>query len=249
MKSTLVASVFTSLVTTVAAVYGLRVLETHGMLPLAGPRAAVGAEPAGVDVPLLLGVRPGEARELLAGRGLLLAFSAEADSAQYPAGTIAEQVPLPGSRISKGSEVRAVLSRGVTQVVVPKVAGLKSDEAARRIAAAGLTVATPHKTIASDTALAGVAIDTEPAAGTTAAPKTAITLVVSSGAADRPVPKLVGMRLRGARELLEQQGFKAGKVRYDSDGDHSPGVVLAQKPAPPATAPPGTAIDLTLNED
>jgi len=81
------------------------------------------------------------------------------------------------------------------------------------------------------------------------APKARVTLVVSSGAAEKAIPKLFGMRLRAARDLLEQQGFKTGKVRYDSDGDHTPGIVLAQKPAPPAAAPPGTAIDLTINED
>jgi serine/threonine-protein kinase len=134
-------------------------------------------------------------------------------------------------------------------VAVPKVADLKANEAARQLAAAGLTVATPQKNVASDAAPAGVAVDTEPPAGTMVAPQALVTLVVSSGAADKPVPKLSGMRLRAARELLEQQGFKAGKVRYDSDGDHSPGVILAQKPAPPAAAPPGTAVDLTVNED
>src|SRR6185295_121958 len=246
MKATLAAAVLTSLVTSAAAFFGLRALEARGVLPAVGAPGNGAAAASGVDVPLLLGMRAGEARELLQGRGLMLSFSAEADSGQYPAGTIAAQTPLPGSRIAAGSDVRAVLSRGVTQIAVPKVAGLKADEAARLLGAAGLTVAAPAKAVASDTAPAGVALDTEPPAGTTVAPKGSVTLLVSSGAAEKPIPKLFGLRLRAARELLEQQGFKAGRVRYDSDGDHTPGIVLAQKPAPPAAAPPGTVIDLTV---
>jgi serine/threonine-protein kinase len=248
MKATLTTAVLTSLITTAVAFFGLRALDARGMLPAASGAPPAGA-PGGVEVPLVVGMRPAQARELLQGRGLLLSFSAERDSAQYPAGTIAEQTPLSGSHIAHGTEVRAILSRGVTEVPVPKVAGLKAAEASRQLAAAGLTAAGPDKIVASDTAPAGDAVDTEPPAGTLVAPKTHVTLVVSSGAAVKAVPKLFGLRLRAARELLEQQGFKAGKVRYDSDGDHTPGVVLAQKPAPPATAPPGTLIDLTINED
>ena len=195
MGSSVPAAIVTSIVTTIVLFFGLRVLDQHGMLPPQGKPAAVApaaappgaaaptaAAPSGpVEVPSLVGLRPDQARELLAGRGLMLAISAERDDAHWAAGTIAEQTPLPGSTLPRAAGVQAVVSRGAP--------------------------------------------------------------------AQQPVPKVTGMRLRGARELLEQQGFKAGKIRYDSDGDRSPGVVLEQKPAPPATALAGTLVDLTINED
>jgi hypothetical protein len=192
-RSPVPAAILTSVVTTAVLFFGLRALEQRGVLPGAAkpepaptaPAHAAKPEPAApagpVDVPSLLGMRSEQARELLAGRGLLLAFSTEREDAQYAAGTIAEQAPLPGSQLPKGGAVQAVLSKGPT----------------------------PQK----------------------------------------PIPKLTGMRLRAARELLEQQGFKPGKIRYDSDGDRSPGVVLDQKPAPPATGLPGATVDLVVNED
>jgi beta-lactam-binding protein with PASTA domain len=191
-RSPVATAVITSIVTTVAVFFGLRALEQRGVFssssnppvaPQAAPTPSPVSSPSPVDVPSLLGMRPEQARELLQGRGLLLTFSVERESAEYPAGTVAEQVPLPGSQLPKGGAVQAVLSRG------------------------------------------------------------------APAPAPKPIPKLTGLRLRAARELLEQQGFKAGKIRYDSDGDRSSGVVLDQKPAPPATALPGTPVDLTVNED
>jgi len=193
-RSPVPAAILTSVVTTAALFFGLRAFDQRGLLPgatkpepaSAPPQAPAAksesAPPAGpVDVPSLLGMRSEQARELLAGRGLLLAFSTEREDAQYAAGTVAEQAPLPGSQLPKGGAVQAVLSKGPT----------------------------PQK----------------------------------------PIPKLTGMRLRAARELLEQQGFKPGKIRYDGDGDRSPGIVLEQKPAPPAMGLPGTTVDLVVNED
>jgi hypothetical protein len=190
-RSPVPAAILTSVITTAVLFFGLRALEQRGVLPGAvkpeppAPAHTAKPEPAPtagpVDVPSLLGMRSEQARELLQGRGLLLAFSTEREDAQYAAGTIAEQAPLPGSQLPKGGAVQAVLSKGPT----------------------------PQK----------------------------------------PIPKLTGMRLRAARELLEQQGFKPGKIRYDSDGDRSPGIVLDQKPAPPATGLPGATVDLVVNED
>ena len=54
---------------------------------------------------------------------------------------------------------------------------------------------------------------------------------------------------RAARELLEQQGFKIGKIRYAYDGDRSGGLVLNQSPSVGAPAPAGAVVDLTVNED
>ena len=59
----------------------------------------------------------------------------------------------------------------------------------------------------------------------------------------------MGMRFRAARELLEQQGFKPGKIRYTFDRDRDGGLVLDQKPSGGTPAAAGTVVDLTINED
>lgn len=250
-KSPVLPAAVTSIITTVAVFFALRAMDGRGLFsgpaPGKDPSAAAGAAPS-VEVPALVGMRGEQARELLKGRELLLAFSAERDSAEQPAGAIIEQTPLRGSQVPKGSLVQAVLSRGVRQVVLPKLAGLKVDDAVKALAAAGLA-AGPQKSAASDSAGAGIVVDTEPAAGATVVASTAITLVVATGPSTKLVPKVTGLRLRAARELLEQQGWKIGKIRYDSDGDRTSGVILEQKPAAATSVPADTAIELTVNED
>ncbi len=248
-KSPVPAAIIASIVTTVAVFFALRALDERGAFSSGSkPSAPVVSAPVPVEVPSLLGLRPEQAREILQGRGLLLAFSVERDSATYPAGVIAEQSPLASSQLPRGSAVQAVLSRGIKQIPVPKVAGLKLEDATRQLATAGLS-AGPPRTVASDAVPAGTIVDTEPAAGTTLPAKAAVILIVSSGAAAKPVPKVTGMRLRAARELIEQEGFKVGKLRYDSDGDRSSGIVLAQKPPASTVAALGAVVDLTINED
>jgi serine/threonine-protein kinase len=238
-----------ALPTLVAVFFALRAMDGRGAFS-GSPKdvPAVAAAPAPVEVPALLGMRGEQARELLKGRALLLAFSGERDSAEQPAGAIVEQTPLQGSHVPRGSVVQAVLSRGMKNAAVPRVAGLKVDDAIKALAAAGFVAGT-QKSIVSDSVPAGAVADTEPTAGTALAPKTAVTLVLSTGASAKAVPKVTGLRLRAARELLEQQGWKIGKIRYDSDGDRASGVVLEQKPTPPAVVPADTAVELTINEE
>jgi beta-lactam-binding protein with PASTA domain len=245
-RSPLPGAVFASIITTLAVFFGLRLLDQRGMMPSFAKMPASASE--SVEVPAILGMRPEQARELLKGRDLLLSLSSERDDGQHPAGTIADQNPLPGSQAARGGAIQAVLSRGAKQVPVPKLAGMTFEDAVKELAAVGLGIG-KHKQAPSDKAPPGTVIDSEPSPGTALLAKTTVVLVVSSGAAARAVPKLGGMRLRAARELLEQQGFKVGKIRFDYDDGRNSGVVLGQKPAPPATASPGTPIDLLVNED
>jgi beta-lactam-binding protein with PASTA domain len=246
VKSPVPTAVIVSIITTVALFFVLRFLDERGAFPFATkiPSPA----PAVVEVPSLLGMRPEQAREILRGHDLLLSLSVERDSAQFPAGTIAEQTPLLGSQLARGGTIQAVLSRGLRQLPVPKVAGLKTDDASKQLIQAGFSLGRT-KSLASETAQVGVVVDTEPPAGTPLAPQAAVALIVSSGPTDKPVPRLTGLHLRAARDLLEQQGFQVGKIRHGSDDARAVGVVLDQKPLPDAPAAPGTLVDLTVNED
>lgn len=245
-KSPVPAAVVASIITSIAVFFALRALEQRGLFFSSAPRGRPAS--AVVEVPSLLGMKAEQAREILQGRELLLSFATEHDSAKYPVGTIAEQSPLGGSQLFRGNTVQAVLSRGLPAVPIPALAGRPAEDAAKQIANLGLSLG-PSKTAPSDTVAAGAVIETEPASGTSVTASTPVALVVSSGPSARPIPKVFGMRMRAARELLEQQGFKVGRIRYDNDGDKSGGVVLEQRPAPPASAPLGAVVDLTVNEE
>lgn len=240
-RSPVPVAVVTSIVTTVAVFFGLRLLEEH-VLNKDKPG------PGSVEVPSLLGSSPQNARELLEGRGLLFSIAAEKEDSKYPAGTVASQTPLPGSKVRTGTAVEAVVSRGLTSVQVPNVAGMRPEDASRQLVTAGLQNG-PQKSAWSQTVAAGLVVQTEPAAGSPVAPQTAVGLVISAGSPSRPIPKVTGTRLTSARKLLEEAGFKVAKLRYITDADRVGGLVIQQDPAAGTQAPPGTGVDLLVNDE
>lgn len=241
-KSPIPAAIFTSLITTVAVFFGLRALDERGLLP--GSHARAGGEV--IEVPSLLGMRPEQAREILKGRDLLLSIAAEREDAQYPAGSVAAQQPLPGSQAPRGTAVQATVSRGIRQVQVPNIVGLKIEDALKQLVAAGLQAA--QRPAPDPRAAVGVVTQTDPVAGAPLAPQGSVTVFVGA-AQPKSVPKVVGMRLSKARKLLEDEGFAVGKIKQITDGDRVSGAVLQQEPAAGASAAPGTAVDLVVNSD
>jgi serine/threonine-protein kinase len=241
-KSPIPAAILTSIITSVVVFFGLRLAEDRGLLPHSKPTADA------VEVPSLLGVRPEQGRELLAGRGLLLTLSGEQEDSKYPAGNIGSQMPLPGSMAPRGSSVQAVVSRGSGQLQVPNLTGMRPEDALRQLSTMGLQPG-PQKTGPSPTVPAGNVAATEPPAGSPVAAKGTVTLVVSSGAPTKAVPRVTGMRVSKAKKTLEDAGLTLGKVRYGVDEDRMGGIILKQEPAEGAQAAPGSAVDLTVNEE
>jgi serine/threonine-protein kinase len=236
------AAFFTSIFTTVAVFVALTYADQRGMLPFLH-----GGAPREAEVPSIAGVSVEQARDLLTARGLLLTLQAERPDPNVPAGKIAGQVPLAGSRAVTGTAVQAFVSSGAGLIAVPAVAGSRPDDAVEQLRNRKL-LAGPRREAASPTVAAGLVIETDPPAGKTVSPDTAVALVVSTGPSAKPVPKVVGLRASKAKKALEEAGFKVGKIRYGSNDDHDEGIVLKQTPAENAPAEPGTPIELVVNE-
>jgi serine/threonine-protein kinase len=240
---TFAIALVTSIITSAAVFFGLRELEGRGML-----RSTRGGVPSAVvDVPSLVGLKPEQARELLRARNLMLTIGGEKEDQSQPAGAILAQAPLAGSQATAGTGVQVILAKVVQVIVLPNVAGLRPEDAARHLQGIGLKMAAqqsaPHDSIA-----AGAVVGTQPAVGTTVAPQTAVSLVVSAGPTGAPVPKVVGMKLAKAKKLLEGAGFKVGKTTYTYDRHFGELVVLKQEPAEGARAAAGATISLVVNE-
>ena len=95
---------------------------------------------------------------------------------------------------------------------------------------------------------AGQVVGTQPAAGTEAAPKTKVELLVSSGPAELEVPKVTGLNVKKAKEALEKAGFQVGTTTYSYDEERAGYVVLRQDPAAGQKAAPAAKINLVINE-
>jgi beta-lactam-binding protein with PASTA domain len=235
------AAFLTSLVTTVAAFMGLLAAERRGAFEFLRPAAR------DVEVPSIIGVSVEQARELLKSRGLLLSLQAEQPHPTIPAGKIAAQVPLPGSRAARGSSIEGFLSSGAGAIQVPALAGVPPETAVEQLRQRKL-VPGHRRAAPSDKIAAGLVIGTDPEEGTAVKPDTMVNLIVSTGPAPRPIPKVVGQRMSRAKKLLEEAGFKVGSTRYGSSDHYDVDVIIKQDPPENTPAPPGSAVNLVINE-
>jgi eukaryotic-like serine/threonine-protein kinase len=200
------------------------------------------------DVPNVVGLTMDQARTALDQAELLLVATDESEETAAPAGQIVLQRPLPGSKLPPGESVKVLVSRPPILVKVPRVVGQSVGEARRRLENARLTVGSvveqAHPSLGVGMVISqSVPEDTEVRAGT------GLELKVSKGAETVTVPAVVGKYLSKAKDLLTQAGLTPGKIRYTSDDDRSPGLVLGQEPAADKTLGKGSAVDLVVNSD
>src|SRR5436190_9127432 len=94
-----------------------------------------------VAVPTLVGITPAEAERAVAGLGLQLSVERQYYSAQIPEGKIMSQLPLPGTKVRHGWQVRVAESLGPTRVSIPDVTGQSEHAAELNIRRRGLDVA------------------------------------------------------------------------------------------------------------
>ena len=150
-------------------------------------------------------------------------------------------------RAASGTSVQAFVSSGAGMIAVPAVAGTRPDDAVEQLRNRKL-LAGPRREEPSATVAAGLVIDSDPPAGKPVSPDTAVALIVSTGPAPKPVPRVVGFRISKAKKLLEEAGFKVGTRKYGSSDGYDEEVVIRQDPEDKKPAPRGSAVNLTINE-
>jgi eukaryotic-like serine/threonine-protein kinase len=77
-------------------------------------------------------------------------------------------------------------------------------------------------------------------------PGSAITLTVSRGPKDKPVPSVVQLDTDSARTTLVDAGFKVRVVYQDTEDQSLDGVVTLQDPPSNTPAKPGTTVTITV---
>ena len=236
------AAFLTSLITTTGAFAVLTVADGRGLLSF------LHSHPQGdVEVPSITGVTVDQARELLRPRELLLTLQGERADPVVPAGNVAGQVPLAGSRAARGTAVQAFVSSGAGDTTVPNLAGYRPDDAVEQLRTRKL-VPGRRQEEASDTVGAGLVIGTEPPTGRSVATNATVSLIVSTGPAPRTVPKLVGLQLGKAKKLIAEAGFKLGSTKTGSSDRYDDDTIIKQQPAEASLAPAGSQIDLVIND-
>ena len=194
-----------------------------------------------VAVPALVGLTPTEAERAVGGLGLQMDIERQYYSPQIPEGRIMSQLPLPGTKVRRGWQVRVAQSLGPTRVAIPDVTGQSEHAAELNIRRRGLDIASMALTQAPGIPPDQVLAQSPPANATEVlAPKISLLVTVPADPPAFVMPSFIGQTLGSANRTLQDEGFKLGNVTLApppvAPGDEANPV--AGENAPPAQAAP-----------
>ena len=195
-----------------------------------------------VKVPKVEGLDQAIATSRLLKRGFVVTPVPEL-SETVKSGTVIRTDPAAGKKLEPGSNVNLIVSAGPAPISVPDVTGLDQSDATQKLVAAGFRVSKttePSRTVALNRV-----IRTQPGPGQPAPKDSPITIVVSSGTKQTPVPDVVGMNQSAAVSALDAAGFQANVSQAVSTGANI-GKVISQSPAAGTTADDGSAVTITV---
>jgi RHS repeat-associated protein len=138
-------------------------------------------------VPDVTGMTQASAESAITAAGLTIGGITSIPDTTTPAGQVMSQSPAPGTSVSLGAAVTLTVSLGPATTAVPNVTGLAQSAAEAAILAANLSIGEVANDYSS-TVAPGKVISQTPAAGSSVAQGTAVSLVVSLGEAPPVVP-------------------------------------------------------------
>ena len=183
---------------------------------------------ARVKVPPVVGKTEQVARTELTKLGLKMHMSGTIDDSMVPKGDIASQIPLAGTPVDRGTIIQVMVSGVPTEKPAPP----RTQPAATNSSATADPPSQPTRPVSSRLPQpdAAVTVDSTPVS---------TSMVV--------VPKLRGHSLSHAKRQLQTAGLQPGTVRYQTDEDRMPGIILKQQPKEGTRVASGSKVDLTVN--
>lgn len=168
-------------------------------------------------------------------------------STEVEAGKIISQDPpyMENYKIKEKTTIEVVVSKGTETTTVPKVTGMKYDEAVKALQDAKLTAEKVEET--SKTVESGIVISQETSANTKANAGDTVKIHVSTGTAKSEVPSVIGQTEANAKSALEDANLKAN-VEYSSDTSKDNGVVVAQSVSAGKQVEQGSSVTITVNK-
>jgi eukaryotic-like serine/threonine-protein kinase len=209
----------------------------------------VGAPATKVAVPNLTGKTVEEAKQLLAGVGLVLDQETPyVDTAdENMVDKVVEQTPQPDQQVGKGSTVKISLGKAEEKISVVDVTGQPFDQAKSNLEGLGFTVT---RTDVSSDKPAGTVVDQNPKSGKYPA-NTEIVLSVSKGDQDQiEMPDITGMNVDQAERELRELGWTGtfNIVEEPVDNPLQDGEVLEQEVAEGQKISKGQSVGIVVGK-
>lgn len=166
---------------------------------------------------------------------------------EVEAGKVISQDPqyMENYTVKAKTTVKIVVSKGVDIKKVPKLTGLKYDEAEAALTEQSLVVEKIEET--SEKVEADYVIKQDPAQGTELNSGDTVKVYVSTGVKQITMEYVVGKTEKDAKSQLTKLGFEVNVI-YEEDTTKDDGVVLKQSIDTGAQVKDGSKVTLTINK-
>ena len=160
-----------------------------------------------------------------------------------PEGRVIAQGTEAGEELEVGKRVILTVSRGPEPVQLPNVVGQQERQARSTLESLNINVTVSRKFAAQP---AGTVIAQAPQAGQTVDQQSTVTLTVSRGPREFPMPDVVGMSREEARSTLEGAGLRVEEQLVP--GNDEGNTVVGQLPRRGTTVKTGDTVTIFLAE-
>ena len=179
--------------------------------------------------PGVLGVTETAASTELGQAGLAAEIGTPRFSETVEAGVVLGSDPDPGERVLKDGAVTLIVSLGPERYDVPTLEGMSEDQAQDAISQGKLAFSDSVEKF-SDTVPAGQVMRSDPRAGTTVKPDTAVDLVISKGRRPIELADWTGEDAERATAALEKRKLVVEVTGEEFSDSVAEGDVLSQNP-------------------
>jgi len=195
------------------------------------------------EVPDVRGAAVDDARARLDEAGLVLGEVRELHHPLADSGAVVGQAPIPGQLGRPEHPVRVTVSRGPERRAVPEISRVRADWARSVLEAAGFAVTVDSVEAAEP---AGSILEVSPRVGTVLAVPGEVTLRVSLGPPGVPMPSLLGMSEREARDTVEALGLHLSEVEEVFRFGRDRGIVVEQSPPADTLVEAGSTVRFSV---
>ena len=162
--------------------------------------------PERYSVPMLVGLTPTAAKNLIAKSPLKLAPIIEVFSSVVPKGFVIASDPSTGSKVKRGSQITITVSKGKEQLPLASYVGKNGEQALNELTQSGFDVSSTYAF--SESVLAGEVISQSPAGGVAIDKGSKVAIVISKGSEFSFVPNLFSIEQSEAVKALQDLGLK-----------------------------------------
>jgi eukaryotic-like serine/threonine-protein kinase len=202
-----------------------------------------------IEMPDIVEMNVNEAKTSLEQSDFNVIIADSVFDANYPEGTVVEQMPVAYSTVKKGRNVYLTISNGEKPIIMPNLFGMSPRDAELKLTGMGLKMRTILQ-VYNDMYPAGVVIGQSHPKGEPVSKNSRVTITVSLGEmpSERKIPNLIGKSLSAARQQLKQLDVTIDNIEYEENNAYLPNTVLKQSLKEGSSIGEGSEIDLVVSK-